>query len=100
MSRRNGFFTCLHRLTPLACAGLLGVAAGSAQALSVDCNKIANADENTICSEVSLAKLDNELANHYKLVNANLPVRMQAYLKTSQDAWWLSPDSPRSGACK
>jgi uncharacterized protein len=74
--------------------------AGAVHALSVDCAKISNPDENTICSEVALAKLDNDLANSYKLVNANLPIRSQAYLKASQDAWWASPESPRSGNCK
>jgi uncharacterized protein len=84
----------------LSCAVALLLAAASSHALSVDCNKIANPDENTICSEVALAKLDNELANSYKLVNANLPMKSQSYLKASQDAWWASPDSPRSGTCK
>ena len=74
--------------------------ANAAHALSVDCAKISNPDENTICSEVALAKLDNDLANSYKLVNANLPIRSQTYLKASQDAWWASPESPRSGTCK
>jgi uncharacterized protein YecT (DUF1311 family) len=84
----------------LLCSAALLLTAASAHALSVDCNKIANPDENTICSEVALAKLDNELANSYRLVNANLPMKSQSYLKASQDAWWASPESPRSGTCK
>jgi hypothetical protein len=83
----------------LSCFAVL-LFANTAHALSVDCAKISNPDENTICSEVALAKLDNDLANSYKLVNANLPLRSQTYLKASQDAWWASPESPRSGTCK
>src|SRR5580698_5573557 len=44
-----------------AASVVLLLAAGSAHALGVDCNKITNPDENTICSEVSLAKMDNDL---------------------------------------
>jgi uncharacterized protein len=81
----------------LAAAALAGA---PAYALGVDCAKIANPDENTICSEVELSKLDKELANTYMLVSANLPLRTRDYLKESQDKWWASADGPRSGACK
>ncbi|HEY4374658.1 MAG TPA: hypothetical protein VGN52_22235 [Burkholderiales bacterium] len=83
------------------CAGLvLLAAAGSAHALSVDCNKIANPDENTICSEVSLAKLDHDLDNAYKLMQAHLPLKMRDYVKNAQLRWRVGPDSPSSGSCK
>src|SRR5258708_2289096 len=63
------------------CAGFAGclllLAAGSAHALSVDCNKITNPDENTICSEVSLAKMDKDLDNAYALSQAHLPLKMR-----------------------
>jgi hypothetical protein len=82
-------------------AGLvLLLAAGGAQALSVDCKKITNPDENAICSEVSLAKLDNDLANNYKLMQANLPLQMRDYMKNVQGRWVASPAAPASGACK
>ena len=82
-------------------AGLaLLLAAASAQALSVDCKKITNPDENAICSEVALAKLDNDLANSYKLMSANLPLAMRDYMKNAQGRWVASPAAPASGACK
>ena len=78
-----------------------GILCGTpAHALGVDCAKIANPDENTICSEIELSKLDKELANTYMLVSANLPLRTRDYLKDSQDKWWTSAEGPRSGACK
>lgn len=82
-------------------AGLVLLLAGSgAQALSVDCAKITNPDENAICSEVSLAKLDNDLANSYKFMQANLPLQMRDYMKNAQGRWVASLASPRSGTCK
>ena len=83
------------------CALVAAALSGTpAYALGVDCTKIANPDENTICSEVELSKLDKELANTYMLVSANLPLRTRDYLKDSQNKWWTSADGPRSGACK
>lgn len=41
---------------------------GSSSGLSFDCAKPANADENKICSEVVLARLDDEFSNRFKLV--------------------------------
>lgn len=82
----------------LLLCGLLAV--GSAHALNVDCAKIANQDENAICSEVALPKLDKEMDNAYKLANAQLPLRMRDQFKNIQALWLTSPDSPRSGACK
>lgn len=73
---------------------------GSAFGLSFDCANPANADENKICSEVVLAKLDDEFANSVKLVNANLSLPMRDYVRRSQDLWAASTASPRSGACK
>ena len=78
----------------------LWLACGGAHALNVDCAKIANADENTICSEVSIAKLDKDLANTYQLLNANLSLKMRDYLRDSQSRWLASSDGPRSGSCK
>ena len=71
-----------------------------ALALTFDCAKAANVDENKICSEVVLAKLDDEFANSVKLSSANLSLPMRDYVKRAQDAWAASPASPRSGACK
>lgn len=87
------------RLTVCALA-LLTLIALPAQAVTFDCAKANGADENKICSEVVLAKLDDEFANSLKLVNANLSLPMRDYVKRSQDAWAVSPASPRSGACK
>ncbi|MDB5806824.1 MAG: hypothetical protein JWN73_4146 [Betaproteobacteria bacterium] len=86
------------------CAGFAGclllLAAGSAQALSVDCNKITNPDENTICSEVALAKLDKDLDNAYALSQAHLPLKMRDYVKSAQVRWRVGPAGPASGGCK
>ena len=71
-----------------------------AHAIPFDCAKPANADENKICSEVLLAKLDDEFANGVKLVNANMSLPMRDYVKRSQDAWSALAASPRSGSCK
>jgi uncharacterized protein len=84
----------------LAAALGLSIVCGSALAITFDCTKAANPDENTICSEVALSKIDDELLNNYKLVSANLPLPMRDYLKNSQGRWAASADSPRSGACK
>ncbi|HEX4328194.1 MAG TPA: hypothetical protein VH105_15335 [Burkholderiales bacterium] len=82
-------------------AGLIWLlGAGSAHALSVDCNKITNPDENTICSEVSLAKLDHDLDNAYALMQAHLPLKMRDYVKSSQARWRVGPEGPSGGACK
>ncbi len=78
----------------------LAIACGPAGAITFDCRKATNPDENTICSEVALSKIDDELSNTYKLVGANLPLPMRTYLKNAQGRWAASPDSPRSGACK
>jgi uncharacterized protein len=78
---------------------LFGLAV-SAQAVTFDCAKANGADENKICSEVALSKLDDEFANSLKLVNANVSLPMRDYLKRSQDAWAASSASPRNGACK
>lgn len=82
------------------CAALLLALAGSAHALSVDCNKITNPDENTICSEVSLSKLDKDLDNAYALMQAHLPLKMRDYVKGAQMRWRVGPDGPSSGSCK
>ena len=74
--------------------------AGPAHAITFDCAKPANADENKICSEVVLSKLDDEFANSVKLVNANLGLPMRDYVKRLQDVWSASAASPRSGSCK
>lgn len=71
-----------------------------ARAVTFDCGKVTNPDENAICSEMPLSKVDDELANTYKLVSANLPLSMREYLKAAQGRWAASPDSPRNGACK
>ena len=73
---------------------------GSVNAITFDCAKPANADENKICSEVVLSKLDDEFANSVKLVNANLSLPMRDYVRRSQDLWAASTASPRSGTCK
>ena len=72
----------------------------TAHAITFDCAKPANADENKICSEVVLSKLDDEFANSVKLVNANLSLPMRDYVRRSQDLWAASTASPRSGTCK
>lgn len=74
--------------------------AAPAFAVTFDCAKAANADENKICSEVALSKLDDEFANSLKLVNANVSLPMRDYVRRSQEAWAALPDSPRNGACK
>ena len=76
------------------------IACAPARAITFDCSKATNPDENTICSEMALSKIDDELQNTYKLVSANLPLPMRDYLKHAQGRWAASPDSPRSGACK
>lgn len=73
---------------------------GSVNAITFDCAKPANADENKICSEVVLSKLDDEFVNGVKLVNATVSLPMRDYVKRSQDAWSASAASPRSGSCK
>ena len=100
------FMRGLRRAGPAALWRALAVLAGfglgvlPAQAITFECAKPANADENKICSEVVLAKLDDEFANGLKLVNANVSLPMRDYLKRSQEAWVASSASPRSGACK
>lgn len=76
------------------------LAQSGAHALSVDCKKITNPDENAICSEVALAKLDNDLANSYKFMQANLPLKMRDYMKNAQGRWFATPAAPASGTCK
>jgi hypothetical protein len=71
-----------------------------ANAVSFDCAKAANADDNAICSEVALAKLDDEFANGVRMVNANVSLPMRDYIMRAQERWLASPASPRSGACK
>jgi len=91
-------------MTKAFCAGFAGclmlLAAGSAHALSVDCNKVTNPDENAICSEVALAKLDKDLDNAYALMQAHLPLKMRDYLKNAQVRWRVGPTGPASGGCK
>ena len=72
----------------------------AAHAVTFDCAKAANPDENAICSELPLAKLDGEFANGLKVVNANLSLPMRAYLKAVQERWAASTAAPRSGACQ
>jgi uncharacterized protein len=84
----------------LAAALGLTLACGAAAAITFDCAKATNADENTICSEMALSKSDDDLANTYKFVSANLPLPMRDYLKNTQGRWLASADNPRSGACK
>ena len=76
------------------------IACAPARAVTFDCGKATNPDENAICSEMALSKVDDELANTYKLVSANLPLQMREYLKSAQGRWSASPASPRNGACK
>lgn len=71
-----------------------------AQAVTFDCARASNPDENTICSEVALSKLDDEFGNGVRMVNANLSLPMRDYIKRAQERWAASPASPRSGACK
>jgi hypothetical protein len=82
-------------------AGLaLFLACSGAHALSVDCGKITNPDENTICSEVSLVKLEKEMVNAYALMQANLPLKMRDYMKNAQGQWVAGQSGPASGNCK
>jgi uncharacterized protein len=79
---------------------VLSIACVPAHAVTFDCSKATNPDENTICSEVALSQLDNDLRNAYKLNEANLPLPMRDYLQKAEARWEGTPASPRSGACK
>lgn len=69
-------------------------------AVTFDCAKASGPDENRICSELALSKLDDEFGNGVRLVHANLSLPMRDYVKRSQERWSASPANPRSGACK
>lgn len=87
---------CMKRI--LLVVGLC--AAASSQAVTFDCAKANGPDENAICSEVALSKLDDEFGNGVRMVNANLSIPLRDYFKRAQERWAASPASPRSGACK
>lgn len=87
------------------CAGALVLVAGllvaaPTQAVTFDCAKASGTDENAICSELALSKLDDEFGNGVRMASANLSLPMRDYLKRAQERWAASPASPRSGACK
>jgi len=90
----------LRRVFQAIASSVFLFAPAHAPAVTFDCAKAAGPDENAICSEVALSKLDDEFGNGVRMVNANLSIAMRDYVKRSQERWAASPASPRSGACK